>query len=298
MEELNLETCLGSISGWCDDIHVLDSGSTDRTLDIANRHAHHTHFHPYVDHASQIDYAIRSLPFRFEWLLLLDADRTVTEDLKAGIESALMHHRSDENGFYVAHRNLFRGRRVRGLNSWRLVLFRRSLARVDDSELVDCRVRTPGVVGYLRGAIVEYNRKENDIDFWIDKHQRFASRLAAEEALRRVGRLRWSVKPRLFGNPDERIVWLKSRWLSMPLLVRPFLYFGYRFFLRFGFMDGVNGLTFHILQALWFRLIVDVKVMELLRRIHSGELLPEDLANSYRRPKQADLSGQDALPAR
>src|ERR1700730_10874799 len=85
MEELNLETCLRSVAGWSADVHVVDSGSTDRTLEIAYRYAHHVHQHPYVDHASQIAYVIYDLPLKFEWLLLLDADNEVSGELKVSI---------------------------------------------------------------------------------------------------------------------------------------------------------------------------------------------------------------------
>jgi hypothetical protein len=77
--------------------------------------------------------------------------------------------------------------------------------------------------------------------------------------------LPWRITPRLFGTPDERVLWLKTRWYRLPLYVRPFLYFLYRYFFLFGILDGKNGFVFHFLQAFWFRLVVDVRLEELLR---------------------------------
>ena len=127
-------------------------------------------------------------------------------------------------------------------------------------------------IGRLRGSRkgCEDNRNERSIDFWIDKHQRFAARLAAEEVLRERGALVWSFRPRLFGNPDERVVWLKNRWYHLPLYVRPFLYFFYRYFLRLGVLDGPTGFVYHFLHAFWFRMIVDIKIAELRQELSAG----------------------------
>jgi hypothetical protein len=155
---------------------------------------------------------------------------------------------------------------------------RRDKTEVDHTELVDFRLKVHGPTGYLSGAIVESNEKENDLDFWIDKHQKFSSRMALEEVLRRAGVLRWSFTPRLLGNPDERITWIKDRWYRLPLFVRPFLYFGFRYFLRGGFLDGQNGFIYHFLHAFWFRMLVDVKMSDMYRSIEKGETSLDALA--------------------
>ena len=72
--------------------------------------------------------------------------------------------------------------------------------------------------------------------------------------------------PSLFGTPDQRILWLKERWYGMPLYVRPFIYFFYRYILRLGFLDGKEGFVFHFLQAFWYRLLVDMNLDDLRRR--------------------------------
>jgi hypothetical protein len=76
------------------------------------------------------------------------------------------------------------------------------------------------------------------------------------------------VKPRLFGTPDERVLWLKRLYYRLPLFVRPTLYFLYRYVFLLGFLDGKNGFVFHFLQAYWFRLVVDLRLQELLATPH------------------------------
>lgn len=128
-------------------------------------------------------------------------------------------------------------------------LIRRGHVHTDDSELVDFRLIVDGPTGTLSGAIVESNQNELDIDFWVDKHQEFAHRMAIEEILRIEKVLAWSdrLQPRLWSNPDERMLWFKNLWYGMPLYIRPLLFFFYRYVLRFGFLDGSNGFVYHAL---------------------------------------------------
>lgn len=278
-EELNVAPCLNSVVGWAGDVHVLDSGSTDRTLDVCGALGVTVTSHPYVDHRSQMKWGITQLPWRHDWLLLLDADNVVTPELKREIDLVLAADDPATAGYYNPHHHYFRNRRIRGLKANWLRLIRRNRVQVDDSELVDFRLIVQGRTRMLSGAIIESNQKENDIDFWIDKHQKFAKRMAAEEVLRGARLLRWSdaVQPRLLGNPDERMIWFKNLWYGMPLYVRPILFFVYRYVLRLGFLDGWNGFVYHVFQAFWFRLLVDVNISEIRRDIDAGRLSTAEL---------------------
>jgi glycosyltransferase involved in cell wall biosynthesis len=277
MEEINLEKCLSSVAGWAGDVQVVDSGSTDRTLEIAQRLAHRVHVHPYVDHTSQIRYILSELQLEYEWLLILDADHEVSDELKANIALMLANDAGDVDLFYCPQVYVFRNRPIRSLKKWTRLIRHRN-AQVEGGELVDFRFRVKGSSAFLRGNVIERNLKDDDLDLWIDKHQRFSSRMAIEEALRRAGRIKWSVVPRFFGNPDERLVWLKVRWYFLPLFVRPFLFFAYRCIWERGVLDGMTGLLFHFLQAFWFRLVIDIKLFDLERRIASGSITLDDLS--------------------
>jgi hypothetical protein len=71
------------------------------------------------------------------------------------------------------------------------------------------------------------------------------------------------VFPSLSGSPVERKRWFKEKfYLRLPLFSRAFLYFIYRYFLRFGFLDGKEGLIFHFLQGFWYRFLIDAKIYE------------------------------------
>jgi glycosyltransferase involved in cell wall biosynthesis len=269
-EEANIERCLQSVHGFADQVFVLDSESTDGTVEIARRYAE-VHTLAY-DHSRIIpwifQWGLDNLPLRHEWVLILEADQAVTPELKTEI-AALLARPEDvrADGFYIRRRQIFRGKPLRfgGYGSKVLLkLFRRGRSELDPGEQ-DTRVYVRGPVGRLRAPLEEWNLKEDSIQFYLQKHLRYAEAFAREELRRRRGEVPWKTKPRLFGTPDERILWLKDRYYRMPLYVRPVLYFFYRYFFLLGILDGKTGFLFHVLQAFWFRLIVDARLEELMK---------------------------------
>jgi glycosyltransferase involved in cell wall biosynthesis len=269
-EEKNLERTLDSVRGLASQVFVVDSESTDRTLEIARASGAAVRSLPY-EHGRIIpwifDWALRELPIEGEWVLLLEADQALSPELRQEI-AAVITAEPALHGYYIRRRQFFRGREIRfgGYGSKRLLkLFRRGRARLDPDEQ-DTRVYVDGPVGFLRHALLESNAKEDDILFYLEKHLRYADAFAREEMLRRAGQA-FRARPRLFGGtPDERVLWMKSLYYRLPLGVRPFLYFAWRYFVLLGVLDGANGFLFHFLQAFWFRLVVDVRLMELRRR--------------------------------
>ncbi|MDX6500290.1 MAG: hypothetical protein QOG23_3550 [Blastocatellia bacterium] len=268
-EESNIEKCLVSAQGLLDQIFVIDSESEDGTVQIAERYAEVVNL-PY-DHSKIIpwiyQWGLENLHIRNEWVMILEADQEITSELKAELQKLFSNQEIEENGFYVQRQQMFRGRRLRfgGYGSkYMLKLFRRSVSQLDPEES-DTRVYVQGKARKLSAPILENNRKEDDILFYLQKHLRYAETFAQEEAQRRRALVEWKVKPAFFGTPDERVLWLKRLYFGLPLYVRPGLYFSYRYFILLGFLDGKQGTIFHFLQAFWFRLILDIRLEEILK---------------------------------
>lgn len=270
-EEVNIGRCLRSVDGLVDQIFVIDSESSDQTVSIARQYADGVYNLPYV-HGAIIpwifQWGLDNLPIRNEWVLILEADQVVTSSLSIELIRLFGQGPLDHDGFYIRRVQMFRGQRIRfgGYGSkYLLKLFKRSSGRLDTGEQ-DTRVYVRGKLGKLRHPLVEENLKESEILFYLSKHLRYADAFAREEYERKTGTLKWVARPSFWGNPDERTLWMKVIYYRMPLYVRALFYFLYRYIIRLGILDGKQGAIFHFLQAFWFRLVVDIRLEELMRR--------------------------------
>ena len=272
-EQRNLDACLKSVAGWADALYVVDSGSTDATLDVAARHGALVFTNRFEGHVAQWQWALRSLPLAGHWVLALDADQAVTPELRDDLSRRLPSWEVPGSpcGAYVNRRQVFRGRWIRHggyYPKYLLKLFRHEAVSLDAADLVDHHFIVAGATAILTGDLIEDNGNEAEIAVWIAKHNRYAALQALDEERR------WSSADapagRLRGTPDERTLWLKRVWSRLPLYLRPFGYFLYRYFLRLGFLDGKQGFVFHFMQAFWYRLLVDINRDELRAAARRG----------------------------
>lgn len=269
-EEKNIHNCLQGICDLLDEIFIVDSGSTDRTKEIARAYTDKLFFHPFENHAKQWNWAFNNLPLSNEWCIALDADQRLTEGLKNELNEIFkIMPGPDIKGFYINRRQVFWGKWIRFggyYPKYLLRLFRAKEVSCDERELVDKRFYVSGRTGVLKHDIIEDNSNENDLSFWISKHNRYSGLLAQEELRYRKSGSEGFVSPSLFGNFDQKTLWLKGIYYRLPLYVRPFIYFFYRYFVKLGFLDGKTGFVFHFLQGFWYRMLVDIKISELKRK--------------------------------
>lgn len=273
-EEVHLPRLLQSISDLQAPVFILDSGSTDRTAEIAEGFGAIVQQHAFENHPRQWDYALKHFAVATTWVICLDADQIVTPELKALLLNFKNEDYASINGIYFNRKNVFKGQWIKHggyYPFYMLKMFRYGVGYSDLNENMDHRFVVPGkTTTWKNGCIIEENLKENQISFWIAKHNVYSD-LVAQEEVERLKQLRaQTVQPGFWGPPNERRAWLKSRWWKMPRYLRPLLYFIYRFFIKLGFMDGRNGAIFHFLQAFWFRLVVDIKIDELLKQEHNN----------------------------
>lgn len=262
-EEQNLSRSLPILSSWADEIVIVDSFSTDQTLEIGKRYGARLFQNEFRGHARQWIWGMSNTGLKHDWVFMHDPDHRVTPELQRELHELFSASiAADVNGFYINRRNVFQGKWIRHGGYYplpMLKLVRNGFVHFDEHEF-DYRAYVDGRTLKLRHDIIEENLKENDITFWVDKHNKFASRQAEEELFRLRNPNSWQAKPTPFGNSDQRTLWLKTIWYGLPLYVRPFLYFVYRYVLRLGFLDGKTGFIFHFLHAFWYRLIVDIKL--------------------------------------
>ena len=263
-EAENIGRCLDSLDGVCP-VFVVDSGSRDDTVELSRERGATVVHHPFTNHSSQWQWALTNLPIRSEWILALDADQAVSPALKSRLARDLSAVSDEVAGIFVRHLYVFGGSTIRrgGIKGYRCLLLRRGRVSADQSDLVDHRFAPQGRTETWSEPVVEHNVHDDDVSLWMAKQDRYSLRLAVEEELRRRRLLDWERAPALLGDRDSRFMWLRDRWIRLPLFARPVGYFLYRYFLRGGFLDGRGGFLYHALQGFWLRLIVDCKTLHL-----------------------------------
>src|SRR6185369_11292259 len=180
-EEKNLVPCLESVYGWVKEIVLVDSGSTDTTLEIAERFGARVVSHAFESHAKQWNWALHNLGITTDWVLGLDADQRVTPELQKELLEFLNSPEGyDKNtvGCFISRRQVFRGKWIKHggyYPKYLLKMFRLSNVRVDEGDLVDHHFRVDGKTVKLQHDIIEDNKNEADISVWIAKHNRYAA---------------------------------------------------------------------------------------------------------------------------
>jgi len=269
-EEIHLPRLLASIQSLDAPLFVLDSGSTDNTIATAEKFGAAILQRPFENHPQQWDYALKNFPVQTPWVICLDADQVVTPELNQRLRTFRDEDHPDTDGIYFNRKNFFKGRWIKhgGYSPFYLLkMVRFGKGHSDLNENMDHRLIVPGkTIIWKDGYILEENLKENNISFWIAKHNRYSDLVAHEEVERMMDLRSQTIKPHFWGSPDERTAWLKSLWWKLPRYVRPMLYFIYRIFFQLGILDGRTGVIFHFLQAFWFRLVVDIKIDEILKQ--------------------------------
>jgi glycosyltransferase involved in cell wall biosynthesis len=259
-EEANLPGCLESVK-WSDDIVVLDSYSTDRTVNIATASGAHIVQRRFDNWAAHQNWAVENIPFKHPWVFYLDADERMTEVLKQEILCIAGSQDEERVAFYCGRRNYFMGRWIKHAYPPSLIMrfFRPQKVRFE--RLVNPVPGIDGLHGYLKEMFEHYNFSKG-LSEWFDKHNKY-SQLEAVEGINGLRELDAPYGRLLSRDSASRRKALKSLSFRMPC--RPFLKFFYFYFMQRGFLDGRPGLTYCVMQSIYEYMIV-VKMKELVLR--------------------------------
>jgi glycosyltransferase involved in cell wall biosynthesis len=264
-EEVHIERVLDNVVEWADEVFVVDSYSTDRTQELAKKKNAKVVLHDFQNYSLQREWSLRELPFNNEWVLFLDADEILSEQLKMDIENKI-NLESNVNGYYLCRKIYWMNTWLRhgGIYPiWLLRLMRHKKAHCNKREINE-HFEVEGMTGYLKGDIIHMDLKP--LSDWIQKHNKYSD-LEAAELIKSMNGEKSDTMAKFIGTQAERKRWIRQKlWNNMlPPLIRPFIYFSYRYIFKLGFLDGIAGFTYHFLQGFWFTMLVDIKFIEIKR---------------------------------
>ena len=263
-EEKNIEKCILSILPLTDKIYVVDSGSTDKTVEICERYNVTVKSRKWTNYAEQLNWGLDNFDFKTTWIMRLDADEEITSDLVDALKDFINSPPANITGVYVKRRVYFMGRWIKHggyYPTWLLRVFKKGIGRCENLWMDEHIVVSEGETMQIHQDIIDKNNK--DLTFWTDKHNKYSDRevldMINKAEKMEVSELAVSLND---GQASSRR-WVKDKvYLNFPLFIRPLLYFVYRYFIKLGFLDGKEGLVFHFLQGFWYRFLVDAKYFE------------------------------------
>jgi glycosyltransferase involved in cell wall biosynthesis len=242
-----------------DRIILVDSGSTDGTLELLDGVGCRVVYRRFENYSDQRNWAINEFRDLGGWQLHLDADEVLDNVAIKEIKRAVGDPR-EYNGFLLGRRTYFMGSPLRfgGTNSWHLRLFR-SGAGSCENRLYDQHFLCDGEVQKIDGLLHDLN--VGGLSEWTARHNRWSD-MESLELCREDDVKSDTVNAKLSGDPRERRRLYKSVYYKCPILIRAVLYFIFRYFFQLGFLDGKVGFIYSFLQAFWFRVLVDAKLLE------------------------------------
>jgi glycosyltransferase involved in cell wall biosynthesis len=228
-EEANLPRTLESVR-WADEIILVDSGSKDRTIEIAQSFGAKTSYHAIVGHGEQKNVALDLCTC--DWILLLDADEVLPHGLQAEIQQ-LLASEPKFSAYWIPRLNLYFGRWIRHGGFYpdhKLRLFRRGAARLSEGVGPHSTPQFEGPRGTLRQHMLHYAYPT--LGVYLEHMNRYSSEIA--RLLHRKGRVSKSF---------PAFIW--------NAVLNPAATFIYNYFFRLGFLDGREGLILHINHSVY-----------------------------------------------
>lgn len=259
-EERDLPTLLESIR-WCDDVHLVDSGSADATKEIARAAGVHCVDHPFVAFGQQRNWALENCVLKYPWVLFLDADEASTPAFHVAIRQAIQDAPESVAGFYCCWKMMVEGRWLKRSDSfpkWQFRLLRLGRATFIDYGHGQKEGAIDGTLGYVREPYLHFVLSKG-WSTWLDRHNRYSTEEAAQRNCTPV-----SWKDIFARDPSVRNKALK------PLVGRipgwPLLRFIHAYLLSGGFLEGRPGFTYCVNLA-YYEFLIQIKQRELKRAL-------------------------------
>lgn len=260
-EEVNLPDCLDSVKGFAKRCVVVDSGSTDKTEEIAREFGADFYYHPFENYARQFNWALDNTNITTKWTFRLDADERLTPKLIEELSQIMTEHADDDvNGVTMEASLFFMGKEMKhgGPQKRKLMLFKTGKARVEDRKMDEHTILSEGRAIDCREKFMHYDFK--DMTFWINKLNWYATREMQDYFDYING------KQSNINAADKEISDIRNKkfgvYYKVPKFLRCWLMFFYAYIFQLGFLDGKEGFIYHWTYHRFYRTLVDCKILE------------------------------------
>lgn len=255
-EEINIERCISSVA-WSDDIVVYDSFSEDNTVGLARKQGARVETRIFDNYAAQRNAAL-ALEFKYDWILMIDADECISEELQYEIDEVLENVLDSVSMFQMRRKDFFYGRWIKHASAyptWFGRLVRKGAVHVERE--INEEYHTSGDIRKLQGHLIHYPFSKG-IAYWFERHNRYSSMEAG------------ALLDEITGKLGIKAIWDREatmrrkaqKQLAYRLPARPLLVFMYLYFIRLGLLDGLPGLRYSIMRSM-YEYMIDLKVAEL-----------------------------------
>lgn len=259
-EETNLPDCLKSIQGFAKRIVIIDSGSTDKTVEIAKKYGAEVYVHEFENYARQFNWGIDNTNISTKWTFRLDADERLTPSLCKELTKVMEHHANDDvNGVTMEAWLYFMGRKIKHgcHNKRKLMLFKTGIGRIEDRKMDEHTVLLEGTSVYVKERFIHYDFK--DLTHWTNKMNWYATR-EMQDYYDFINGKDSTIKG------DSAIIGQRKNkfkiYYRFPMFARSGLLFIYYYIFKLGFLDGKEGFVYHYMYHRWYRTLVDAKILE------------------------------------
>ena len=271
-EEKHIERCINNAKQFSNEIFLVDSFSSDRTVEIAESLGAVVVQNKWENnHARQFNFGLDNLPISNEWVFRLDADEYLTDNLVNELKIKFDMIPESVSGIVMERKMMFFDKMMnRGMIKMNILrLFCRRDGRCEDRWMDEHIVLSSGEIVHFDHVLIDHNL--NNLGWWIQKHNAYSIREAIDLLDLELGLIPKSngTEALNLSTEAESKRKKKLKYVKMPLFLRSFIYFIYRYIFKFGFTEGKIGFLWHFLQGWWYRTLVDAKVYEIKK--HCGK---------------------------
>lgn len=284
-EEIHIKRCISSIKNLVKDIYVVDSFSSDKTVEFAKELGAKVYQNTWEkSYSKQFNWALNNISIDTRWILRLDADEYLSFELCEELREKLPNVSNDVSGIVLPLKRVFLNEEIKrsaGKSVKLLRIFRSGMGFCEDRWMDEH-------IQLLQGETIEFqfpfaDHNLNLFSWWTEKHNGYSIR----EALDLL-----DIEYGIFGNQASNLTLTsqallkrkkKLKYVKQPLFLRSFAYFIYRYFFKLGFLDGRAGFLWHFFQGWWYRTLVDVKIFEIKKACgNDPEKIKEFIFTNYR----------------